>query len=176
MAVRPDDNSLTETHEDITPEGNTDTSPGVVMPPGQTGEPGWLAAVRPFLGTWTLVPQESRYEDGNPPRTATQRIELIEGRVVFHVEAVLEDGWDVTYVLSRTPDGVDRPHPDPDVADIVSARVEGRTFETVSRRAGKVMRRTVRTLSPDGNRLIVQQDGYTQFGQRFRNHSVYQRA
>ena len=116
------------------------------------------------------------YEDGNPPRTATQRIDLIDGRVVFRVDAVLEDGWDVTYVLSRTPDGIDRPHPDPDVADIVSARIDGRIFETVSRRQGRVMRRTVRTLSVDATQLTVDQTGYTQFGEPFRNRSVYKRA
>ena len=62
------------------------------------------------------------------------------------------------------------------MADIVSARIVGRTFETVSRRAGRVIRRTVRTISPDGLQLTVDQTGFTQFGDPFRNRSVYRRA
>jgi hypothetical protein len=171
--------NLLDTHEDIPvprKPSEYDTAPGIMQRPGASGDPGWVEAVRSFLGVWALVPEESRYEDGSPPRTATQRIELVEGHVLFRVEAVLEDGWDVTYVLSRTPDGVDRPHPDPDVADIVSARIDGRVFETVSRRQGRVMRRTVRTVSPDGQLLTVDQTGFTQFAQPFRNRSVYMRV
>ncbi len=167
---------LKDTHEDLADAlRDPETSPGTMMAPGASGEPGWLEAARRFLGSWELVASESRYEDGSPPRSAIQKIELVGGRIVFRVEAVLEDGWGVTYVLSRTPDGIDRPHPDPDVADVVSARIDGLTFETVSRRNGRVVRRTIRTLSPDGQRLHVDQTGYTNFGQPFRNQSVYVR-
>ena len=171
--------NLADTHEDlpVRPDGDRDpeTLPGtLVVGPG--AEPAWAAAARPFLGTWSLVAEQSHNEDGNPLASATQRIDIVSGRVTFRVEAVLTDGWDVSYVLSRIPDGIERPHPDPDVADIVSARIVGRTFETVSRRAGRVIRRTVRTISPDGLQLTVDQTGFTQFGDPFRNRSVYRRA
>jgi hypothetical protein len=172
--------NLADTHEDIPPrpsaDRDPDTSPGALQAQGPTGEPGWVAAAGPFLGVWTLVADQSHNEDGNPLASATQRIEIVGGRVMFRVEAVLADGWDVSYVLSRIPDGIERPHPDPDVADIVSARIIGRTFETVSRRGGRVIRRTVRTASPDGERLTVDQTGFSQFGEPYRNRSVYQRS
>ncbi len=170
--------NLADTHEDIPlrPSGDPETSPGSLQAQGPGGEPGWVPAAEPFLGTWTLIAELSHNEDGNPLKSALQRIETVGGRVVFRVEAILADGWDVSYVLSRIPDGIERPHPDPDVADIVSARIVGRTFETVSRRAGRIIRRTVRTLAPDGSRLTVDQTGFTQFGEPFRNRSVYRRS
>jgi hypothetical protein len=176
----PGRNHLADTHEDL-PIGHGDvrefdTQPGTLPATGADGEPAWVRAAREYLGVWQLDPARSYYEDGNPLRKSTQKIDFVDGRVVFRVESVLADGWDVSYVLSRIPDGIERPHPDPDVADIVSSRIVGHTFESVSHRAGRVIRRTVRTLSPDGRTLTVDQTGYTQFGEPFRNRSVYVKA
>jgi len=135
-----------------------------------------IAALAAFVGTWRLDAAQCVYQDGEPPRSSTQRIDVRDGRVIFHVESVLADGWDVSYVLSRIPDGVERRHADPDVADTLRTRLEGRTLETISRRGSLITRHTIRMLSEDGVTLTVVQLGFTRFGNPFRNRSIYRRA
>jgi hypothetical protein len=163
---------LTDTHEDIRVEPSD--AAGSVMSPERAA--GLEAALVAFAGTWRLDPRESVCQDGEPPRSSTQRIEVRDGRVVFRVESVLSDGWDVSYVLNRIPDGVERRHSDPMVADTLLTRVEGRTLETISRRGDLITRHTIRTLSEDGTTLTVTQVGVTSYGQPFRNRSIYRRA
>ncbi len=133
------------------------------------------AALAAFAGTWRLDARQCVYQDGIPPRSSTQRIDIREDRVIFHVESVLADGWDVSYVLSRIPDAVERRHSDPIVADTLCTRIEGRVLETISRRGDLITRHTVRTLSEDGSMLSVLQIGVNAYGKPFRNRSVYYR-
>jgi hypothetical protein len=165
---------LADTHEDIA--GTTADEPSDAIFPAAVQDAATLRALGAFAGTWRLDPRRSVYQDGDPPRSSTQRIDVRDGRVVFHVESVLADGWDVSYVLSRIPDGVERRHTDPEIADTLSTRIDGRTLETISRRGDLITRHTVRTLSEDGSTLTVLQVGVTSSGRPFRNRSVYHRA
>ena len=169
------ENDLTDTHEDIgvTPDELSDAADSVGADAPEIDAD---TALRQFAGTWALDPRQCVYQDGDPPRSSTQRIDVRDGRVIFHVESVLSDGWDVSYVLSRIPDGIERRHSDPMVADTLLTRIDGRTLETISRRGDLITRHTIRTLSEDGNVLIVVQIGVTLFGNPFRNRSVYHRA
>jgi hypothetical protein len=156
MSMSDSPNDLADTHEDL----------------GVTAE----TALAGFAGTWRLDATQCVYQDGDPPRSSTQRIDIRDGRVVFHVESVLSDGWDVSYVLSRIPDAVERRHSDPLVADTLVTRIEGRVLETISRRGDLITRHTIRTLSEDGSMLSVLQIGVNANGKPFRNRSVYYRA
>lgn len=168
-------NGLADTHEEIggTADEPVDTVDQARSPTSGASADAALAA---FAGTWRLDAGQSVYQDGDPPRSSTQRIDIREGRVIFHVESVLADGWDVSYVLSRIPDGVERRHSDPMVADTLCTRIEGRVLETISRRGDLITRHTIRTLSEDGSILSVLQIGVNVYGKPFRNRSVYYRA
>ena len=169
------DNDLADTHEDLGMPGAelSDSADEMGSREATLTAEATLAA---FSGTWRLDPKQCVYQDGDPPRSSTQRIDIRDGRVIFHVESVLSDGWDVSYVLSRIPDSVERRHTDPMIADTLLTRVEGRVLETISRRGGLITRHTVRTLSEDGSMLSVLQIGVNANGQPFRNRSVYYRA
>jgi hypothetical protein len=161
--------NLADTHEDLGADELSD-APEVCCQdvPVATG-------LQAFVGTWQMDPRLSTYQDQPPPRSSTQRIEVRDGRVLFHVESVLSDGWGVSYVLSRIPDGVERRHLDPEIADTLLTRIEDRTLETISRRGDLITRHTIRTLSRDGRTLSVTQLGVTGTGRPFRNSSVYHR-
>jgi hypothetical protein len=168
-------NDLADTHEEMgvtadEPSDSADRSG--TSTPAPSGE----AALAAFAGTWRLDARNCFYQDGDPPRSSTQRIDVRDGRVIFHVESVLSDGWDVSYVLSRIPDGVERRHSDPMVADTLCTRIEGRVLETISRRGDLITRHTIRTLSEDGSMLSVLQIGVNVYGKPFRNRSLYYRA
>ena len=168
-------NDLTDTHEELgvrADEPSDSAGQSGTSTSGVSAE----AALAAFAGTWRLDARQCVYQDGDPPRSSTQRIDIRDGRVVFHVESVLSDGWDVSYVLSRIPDGVERRHSDPMVADTLCTRVEGRVLETISRRGDLITRHTIRTLSEDGSMLSVLQIGVNAYGKPFRNRSVYYRA
>lgn len=169
------ENDLADTHEELV--GPAD-EPSDAIGASASGEarPTGDAALAAFAGTWQLDARRCSYQDGDPPRSSTQRIVIRDGRVIFHVESVLSDGWDVSYVLSRIPDGIERRHSDPMVADTLVTRVEGRVLETISRRGDLITRHTVRTLSEDGSTLSVLQIGVNAYGKPFRNRSVYHRA
>jgi hypothetical protein len=175
MLMNDYESDLTDTHEDpaVTAEEPSDAVDQAGF--GHSGA-GVEAALQAFAGTWRLDARECVYQDGDPPRSSTQRIDIRDGRVIFHVESVLSDGWDVSYVLSRIPDGVERRHSDPLVADTLCTRIDGRTLETISRRGDLITRHTIRTLSEDGSTLSVTQIGVNAFGRPFRNRSLYHRA
>lgn len=173
------DNNLADTHEEFVPPAEREHDPEPSDPIDAPAVDAIItaeSALLAFAGTWRLDAEQCTYQDGDPPRSSTQRIDIREGRVIFHVESVLSDGWGVSYVLSRIPDGLERRHSDPVIADTLCTRIEGRTLETISRRGDLITRHTIRTLSEDGATLSVTQIGVNSFGQPFRNRSVYHRV
>jgi hypothetical protein len=174
MLMNGYERDLADTHEDI--ESTTAEELSDATQPGRRESVPTGAELAAFVGTWKLDARQAVYQDGDPPRSSTQRIDVRDGRVIFHIESLLADGWDVSYVLSRIPDGVERRHADPEIADTLVTRVEGRTLETISRRGDLITRHTIRALSEDGATLTVTQIGVTNFGRPFRNRSVYHRV
>ena len=177
MRMSDYENDLADTHEEL--GGRRADEPSDAADAAGSRRPsidGRVGAARPLPARGGSTRAQCVYQDGDPPRSSTQRIDIRDGRVIFHVESVLSDGWDVSYVLSRIPDGVERRHADPVIADTLCTRIDGRTLETISRRGDLITRHTIRTLSEDGATLSVTQIGVNAFGQPFRNRSVYHRA
>lgn len=164
--------NLADTHEDLIATADEPSDAPGVASDGTAATERWLHA---FVGVWQMDPKRCTYQEQDPPRSSTQRIEVREGRVLFHVESVLSDGWGVSYVLSRVADGVERRHLEPEIADTLLTRIEDRTLETISRRGDLITRHTIRTLSRDGRTLSVTQLGVTNAGRPFRNTSMYHR-
>lgn len=62
-----------------------------------------------FVGTWILIPESCRFEQGDPPRSGRYRIEEHEGRAVFTIEWTAADGTFDRVELTGVPDGEPRP-------------------------------------------------------------------
>ena len=59
-----------------------------------------------FLGTWRLVPDSCRYEQGTPPREGAYRIRALDdGQLEFTASWVDADGKDHSVTFSGHPDG-----------------------------------------------------------------------
>ena len=135
------------------------------------------AGVDTFLGSWRLVPAESRYEHGEPPREAVYRIERDGEWLLFAAQWVDAHGRRLEMSFAGIPDGEAHPYDDPSVADTITTRlVDARTLETVAGMEGHVVAVGRRVLSDDGRRMTITQSGTTPAGVPFANVSVYERA
>ena len=134
------------------------------------------SASDPFTGTWQLVPAESHYQFGPPPRRATYTIQAEGAGYAFRVEWMDAAGRERTVQFSGIPDGQEYPYENPAIADTVTTtRVDDRTLDTTAKRGGIVIQHARRVLSDDGRRMMVTQSGPTPGGGTYRNVAVYER-
>lgn len=127
------------------------------------------AAAQPFLGTWRLLPDASRYESGPPPREGRYRLEPAGDTALrFQVDYVDAAGEakQLTFTVAFSA---------PDAEGVGMCLVDARTLDTHVRQGGQVLAHARRTLSEDGQRMTVTQSGPAPGGGTFANVSVYAR-
>ncbi|MCK5800145.1 MAG: hypothetical protein KAI47_23305 [Deltaproteobacteria bacterium] len=122
-----------------------------------------------FLGLWLLDPASCDYEQGDPPRAGSYRIEEREGRLLFTLTWVDAVGLDGHASFSGLPDGRHEDFDGGDLADAlsveaVSAReltsaayykgVERMTTQCQLDELGMAMRVLKLVRLPDGTRLL----------------------
>ena len=130
-----------------------------------------------FLGEWALDPSQSKYQVGDPPLSATYRVEGDAETLAFHVAYDVEGvAMEFTYVTH--PDG--EPHGYDDVNGIVdelkTTLLDPRTLETTSWSGGVEIAHAVRTISADGQEMRIEQNGQLGDGRTFTNVSVYRKV
>ncbi|XEC93085.1 hypothetical protein AB6A23_17090 [Paenibacillus tarimensis] len=133
--------------------------------------------IRPFLGEWKLIPEQSRYEMGHPPKKAFYRIQPKNEQFSFTAEWTTEDDnrFQVTYY--SVPDGKSYPYGNPRLADTISSRLlDGRTLDTAVSKDNIVISYARRTLSDDHGVMTVTQTGFTPDGKPYSNLSVYRKC
>ncbi len=105
----------------------------------------------PWFGTWKLNLEKSHYDPGPPPRSTTTKIEPWEGGLKYTVDTVSAGGQARHIEWSGKFGRKDIPVTgDPYVDTISLKRINGHTFETITKKDGKVATVTTNVISPDG--------------------------
>jgi hypothetical protein len=130
-----------------------------------------------FLGRWTLDPTGSDYQVGEPPMTATYRIEGDEETLAFHVEYGVE-GMAMAFTYVTHPDGEAHGYDDVNgvIDELKTTLIDDNTLETTSWSNGVEVAHAVRIVSDDGQSMKIVQSGVAADGRRFTNVSVYRKG
>ncbi|TYC69986.1 hypothetical protein FMN63_08695 [Stappia sp. BW2] len=131
----------------------------------------------PFLGTWILDTEESDFEQGEPPRSATLKIEDNFGVAVFIMNQVAADGEVTNDTFEAMPDGPEVRLGKSGLVDAMRLVFNGdRNLISEARRGGLTIMKADRELSEDGRTLTVTQTVHLVDVASYTNVSVYRRA
>ena len=132
----------------------------------------------PFVGTWTLNKERSRFDANHNPRGGTMVVELEEGGYVMNAEGVAQDGRTVAERPQRFfLDGQPRPLPDFPELFSVATRPEPHTLHGEVRRPdGSLVGEGVFVVSPDGRSMTATTAGFDTQLRRFEVSTVWDRA
>lgn len=136
-----------------------------------------VALYADFLGTWILDPKSCRYEQGEPPRAGSYRIEAREGRLFFTVDCIDAEGMEQNVSFSGVPDGRHESFAGGDLADALSVEAVSRRELTSAAHYRGVERMTAqRQLDEAGMAMRVLQLVRLPDGTRLLDTSVYRKA
>ncbi|MCX2725151.1 hypothetical protein [Roseibium salinum] len=131
----------------------------------------------PFLGTWILDPDASEFEQGDPPKSATLKIEDNFGVAVFTMNQVSAEGEVTNDSFEAVPDGPEVKLGKSGLVDAMRLVFKDeRTLVSEARRGGLTLMKAERELSADGRTLTVTQTVHLVDVASFTNISVYHRA
>jgi hypothetical protein len=132
----------------------------------------------PFIGTWILNPEGSKFDSNHRPSEATMVLELTEeGHYLLRAEGVNEKGEKckekpATFI----PDGQD--HPVPDFPGLIGKtnRPDSNTLAAeVRREDGSVAGGGTYVVSADGDFLTATNFGYDSQLRQFKQQTVWRR-
>ncbi len=131
----------------------------------------------PFLGTWILDADESEFEQGEPPRSATLKIEDNFGMAIFTMNQVSAEGEVTNDSFEAMPDGPEVKLGKSGLVDAMRLVFENdRNLVSEARRGGLTIMKAERELSDDGSTLTITQTVHLVDVSSFTNVSVYRRA
>jgi len=131
----------------------------------------------PQLGTWKMNIAKSTFSSGTGFKSATSRIEAVDGGVRHSLTTVYEDGSSRNYSYTTSYDGKDRPvvGNSPYGNTTALTRVDAHTTRTIYKKDGKVTVTQISVVSNDGKTRTVTTTGTNPAGQPVHNISVYDR-
>ncbi|WP_153771362.1 hypothetical protein [Labrenzia sp. CE80] len=133
--------------------------------------------IGPFLGTWILDADESEFEQGDPPKSATLKIEDNFGMAVFSMNTVSADGEVTNDNFEALPDGPEVKLGKSGLVDAMRLVFDGDDkLVSEARRGGLTIMKATRELSTDRQTLTVTQVVHLVDVDSFTNVSVYKRA
>ncbi len=129
-----------------------------------------------FLGTWELIPESCRYEQGEPPASGTYRIEADEGVLRFTAEWKDAQGTSHAVSFAGPPDGSKVPFKGGPLADALAiAAPSPRELNSYAYLNGKELMVAQRQLDDTGGAMRVTQIVRLPDGTSPGNVSVYRR-
>jgi hypothetical protein len=135
------------------------------------------AAADPFVGTWKLNVEKSRFEGGTPPKSSVATITTAgdkRRRLVVHT--VPASGPELTTESTAADDGKDYPMKGSPTVDTVSViKINDRTLERRDKKNGQVVATLRAAVSADGKTMTVVQTGPRPQGGTYTNTLVYDR-
>ena len=135
-----------------------------------------MRAADPALGTWHLNVAKSKYDPGPPPKSQTRIYRLEKGEMRAMVITVHKNGNTDTVYYPANYDGKEHPvQGSPDMDGILMKRVDDSTAESVLTHAGNTIGATRRTVSRDGQTMIITFKGPGELGQPVNNTAFYER-
>lgn len=131
-----------------------------------------------FLGLWQLIPESCQYEQGDPPRSGTYRIEEAPGGVVsFEAHWVDASGESQSVRFAGPPDGQKMPFAGGELADALAVEaVSERELNTYAYYEGKELMVAQRQLDASGQAMRITQLVRLPMGQSPANVSIYRRV
>jgi len=134
-------------------------------------------AGNPQIGFWKMNMEKSKFSTGTGFKSATSRIEAIDGGVKHTVDSVYIDGTSRQYSYATRYDGKDMPvtgnSPYGDTTAIT--HVDANTTRTVYKNKGQVTVIQMSVVSADRKTRTVTTRGTNPAGQSVDNLSVYDR-
>ena len=134
-------------------------------------------ADNPQVGFWKMNMTKSKFSAGTGFKSATSRIEAVDGGVRHTVDSVYIDGGSRQYSYTTKYDGKDMPvtgnSPYGDTTAI--SHVDANTTRTVYKNKGQVTVIQMSIVSPDRKTRTVTTKGTNPAGQAVDNLSVYDR-
>ena len=114
------------------------------------------SAADPFIGTWKLNLDKSKYAAGAAPKSMTRTYAVAAGGIATTVTGVDADGSTISQAATLTYDGKDDAWTGSAAFDAVSLKkVNGTTVKGVLKKDGKIVGHTTRTLSAKGTVLTL---------------------
>ena len=131
----------------------------------------------PQIGTWKMNIARSTFSSGTGFKSATSKIEDVNGGARHTVDSVYADGTSRRYEYTTRYDGKDAPvvgnSPWGDTTALT--RVDANTTRTMYKKNGKVTVIQISIVSSDGKTRTVTTKGTNPMGQAVDNVSVYDR-
>ena len=134
-------------------------------------------ADNPQVGLWKMNMEKPKFSTGTGFKSATSRIEAIDGGVKHTVDSVYIDGTTRRYSYATRYDGKDMPvlGNSPYGDTTAMTHVDANTTRTVYKNKGQVTVIQVSVVSPDRKTRTVTTKGTNPAGQTVDNLSVYDR-
>lgn len=131
----------------------------------------------PWIGTWKLNTARSKYSPGLAPKSSTLVAVAADGGFKQTVDTVMAGlGLPTHSEVTAKFDGKDTPVKSNANADTTAyTRIDSRSYETVSKKNGKVTLTSRVVISADGKTRTVSQTGVDAEGRKVNNYLVYDR-
>ncbi len=140
---------------------------------------GWCAvalaeAPPPFVGTWTLELAKSKFDPGPPPKSWTQKNEVVEGGLRQVAEYVNPEGQETRSEFTARFDGKDYPVTGSPGADAIwLKKVDDHTIEWGMKKAGKLVTSGRTVYDRGGKSRTMTWTGTNAQGQKFSATTVW---
>jgi hypothetical protein len=136
-----------------------------------------FAEENPFLGTWKLNLEKSKFESAPAPKSQTRTIAVQGNGVKYSFEGVSADGTPFAYSFVTYYDGTEAAitgNGTPAGADSVTLKlVNAHKAEGTLHKGGKDLGKVVAEVSKDGRVATVKLKGKTADGKEYSTESVY---
>ncbi|MCW9033370.1 MAG: hypothetical protein OQK35_03405 [Alphaproteobacteria bacterium] len=127
-----------------------------------------------FFGLWMLDLSRSTFEQNEPPQSATHRLELYEGHVVFYMNWIDAEGQDFEVKFAGIPDGQIREFPGGELADAMSVTAPSELeLNTSAFLKGNELMTATRLLVENGSEMLLTQTVHLPDGVTLQNKSLY---
>lgn len=131
----------------------------------------------PWIGTWKLNTAKSKYSPTLPPKSSTLVAVAVDGGFKQTVDTVMATlGLPTHSEVTAKLDGKDTPvKGNPNADTSAYTRIDGRSYDVVSKKGGKVTLTSRVVISADGKTRTVTQTGVDAEGRKVNNYLVYER-
>ncbi|PCH81829.1 MAG: hypothetical protein COB90_03065 [Hyphomicrobiales bacterium] len=130
-----------------------------------------------FLGTWKLDAASCKYDQGDPPKAGTYRIEEDGDMLVFHMYWMDQSGEEHSVEFRGRPDGIPHPFRGGDLADALAVTtVSDWQLDSSAYLKGRELMVASRKLSKDLKSLYVSQTVKLRKDDEPTNHAIYRRT
>ena len=128
-------------------------------------------------GTWKVNFAKSEYSPGPAPTSSMAKWEAFQGGVKLTADVVPAKGEPQHWESSGKFDGKDHPvkgnNPDADM--VAFSKIDAHTYETVSKKGGKITLTAHIVVAADGKTRITTQTGKDAQGRTIHNSSFYEK-